>query len=314
MLALSTKIGSLTLKNPIMPGSGCFSEDMAKVYDIELLGAHVGKTFTREKRDGNATPRVCEVQGSMLNAIGIPSPGIDGFLSEILPFYADYETPFVVSISAGSVDEFGRLCEEISVPGVAAIEVNISCPNVEEGGKAFAMSPSSTEKVMKVLRAATDLPLWAKLTPNTGETVEVAQAAAASGADALTVCNTLLAMSIDIRTRRPKLGNVTGGLSGPALKPVAVRMVYQCAKAVDIPIIGSGGMSTLEDVVEFLIAGATAVQIGTANFINPEIMLQLVRELADYLEAEGISHVSELVGSVRDEDFAVASKFMEAAS
>ncbi|MBL4598918.1 MAG: dihydroorotate dehydrogenase [Rhizobiaceae bacterium] len=313
MLGLTTKIGSLTLKNPIMPASGTFSEDLAQIFDLDVLGAHVTKTITREKRNGNPTPRVCEVRGSMLNSIGIPSKGVDAFIENVIPFYAKYDAPLVVSISAGSADEFVTLCEEVSIAGVDAIEVNISCPNIEEDGKAFAMRPSTTEMVMKRLRNATDLPLWAKLTPNTGETTEVAKAAEAAGADALVVSNTLLAMAIDIKTRKPKLGNLMGGLSGPAFKPIALRMAFQCAKSVDIPVIGCGGIATIEDVIEYLIAGASAVQIGTATFIEPTIMVRLIDELPNYLKSQDLDSVSELIGSVRDEEAADGLVFMEAA-
>jgi len=313
MVDLSTRIGSLELKNPIMPASGTFSEDLADVFDLDLLGAHVTKTITREKRGGNATPRVCEVRGSMLNSIGIPSKGVEAFKAEVLPFYRRYDAPLAVSISAGSADDFARLCAEMTVPGVAAIEVNISCPNIEEDGKAFAMRPSTTETVMTKLRAATDLPLWAKLTPNTGETTEVARAAEAAGADALVVSNTLLAMAVDITTRRPKLGNLMGGLSGPAFKPVALRMAYQCAKSVDIPVIGCGGISTVEDIVEYLIVGCAAVQVGTATFIEPGIMVRMIDGVADYLEANGLAGVGDLTGSIRDEDASDGMVFMEAA-
>lgn len=313
MLNLTTQIGKLTLKNPIMPASGTFSEDLAQVFDLDILGAHVTKTITREKRSGNPTPRVCEVRGSMLNSIGIPSKGLEAFKADVIPFYAKYEAPLIVSISAGSVDEFASLCEEISVPGVAAIEVNISCPNIEEDGKAFAMRPSTTEAVMRKLRNSTDLPLWAKLTPNTGETTEVAKAAEEAGADALVVSNTILAMAIDIKTRRPKLGNLMGGLSGPAFKPIALRMAYQCAKSVNIPVIGCGGIATVEDVIEYLIAGASAVQVGTATFIDPSIMVRMVDGLERYIQAQGLNSVKQLIGSVDDQEASDGLVFMEAA-
>ncbi|MEH6834313.1 dihydroorotate dehydrogenase [Falsihalocynthiibacter arcticus] len=313
MVNLTTKIGSLTLKNPIMPASGTFSEDLSEVLDINQLGAHVTKTITEEIRGGNPTPRVCEVRGSMLNSIGIPSKGIDYFIENVIPFYNQYDVPLIVSISAHTADDFARICERISVPGVDAIEVNISCPNIEEDGKAFAMRPSTTYSVMKKLRGASDLPLWAKLSPNTGETIEVALAAEQAGTDALVVSNTLLSMAIDIHTRKPKLGNLMGGLSGPSLKPIALRMAYQCAKSVDIPVIGCGGISTVEDIVEYLIAGATAIQVGTATFINPNAMVTLLAELKVYLKNQNIQNISELVGSVRDEDAADAVVFMETA-
>jgi dihydroorotate dehydrogenase (NAD+) catalytic subunit len=313
MVNLTTKIGDLTLANPIMPASGTFSEDLAEVLDLSQLGAHVTKTITEEKRGGNPTPRVCEVRGSMLNSIGIPSKGIDHFIENIIPFYNQYGVPLVVSISAHTADDFARICERVSVPGVDAIEVNISCPNIEEDGKAFAMRPSTTQSVMKKLRSASDLPLWAKLSPNTGETIEVAIAAEEAGADALVVSNTMLSMAIDIHSRKPKLGNLMGGLSGPSLKPIALRMAYQCAKSVDIPVIGCGGISTVEDIVEYLIAGATAVQVGTATFINPNAMVTLLAELETFLKNQNIQNVSELVGSVRDKDAADTVVFLETA-
>lgn len=302
MVELATKLGSMTLKNPIMPASGTFSDDLAGVFDLNLLGAHVTKTITAQKRGGNPTPRVCEVRGSMLNSIGIPSKGADHFVNEVVPFYARYDAPLVVSISADTADDFAALCQRVAVPGVAAIEANISCPNIEEHGKAFSMSASSTAEVMGKLRKACDLPLWAKLSPNTGETVEVARAAEDAGADALVVANTMLAMSIDIHSRKPKLGNLLGGLSGPALKPIALRMAYQCSKAVSIPVIGCGGISTAEDVVEYMIAGATAVQVGTATFINPTVMATIIDDLKAYCFHHQISDLSSLVGSVRDEE------------
>lgn len=313
MVNLKTDIGNLTLDNPIMPASGTFSEDLSEVFELNQLGAHVTKTITEEIRIGNPTPRVCEVRGSMLNSIGIPSKGVDHFIDNVIPFYNQYDVPLIVSISASTADDFARICERVSVSGVDAIEINISCPNVEEDGKAFAMRPSTTHSVMTKLRSASDLPLWAKLSPNTGEIIEVAIAAEEAGADALVVSNTLLSMAIDIHSRKPKLGNLMGGLSGPSLKPVAVRMVYQCAKSVDIPIIGCGGISTAEDIVEYLIAGATAIQVGTATFINPNAMVKLLAELKTFLGNQNIQKISELVGSVRDKDAADAVAFMETA-
>jgi len=313
MVNLAVDIAGVRLKNPIMPASGTFSEELADIFDLERLGAHVTKTITRGWRDGNPTPRVCEVGGSMLNSIGIPSKGIGYFVDKVIPFYRAYETPLVVSISGNTADEFATLCSEVSVDGVAAIEVNISCPNIEEDGKAFAIRPSSTYEVMRRLRRATSLPLWAKLTPNTGETPDVARAAEEGGADALVVANTVLAMAIDIRSRRPKLGNLMGGLSGPSLKPIALRMAYQCARATRIPVIGCGGISTVEDVLEYLIAGASAVQVGTATFINPTVMPGIIDGLAAYVEAEGLASVRELIGTVIDEEQGENVVFMEAA-
>lgn len=302
MVDLSVDIAGLKLKNPIMPASGTFSEELAEVIDMERLGAHVTKTITRGKRDGNPTPRVCELGSSMLNSIGIPSKGVGAFLETVVPFYRQYDTPLVVSISGNTADEFAALCEEVSVDGVDAIEVNISCPNIEEDGKAFAIRASSTFEIMRRLRAASPLPLWAKLTPNTGEVSDVARAAEEGGANALVVANTILSMSIDIHSRRPKLGNLMGGLSGPGLKPIALRMAYQCARAAKIPVIGCGGISTVEDVIEYLIAGASAVQVGTATFIHPTAMITILQDLETWLDAREISSVRELIGSIRDGD------------
>ena len=313
MTDLRVDIGGLTLKNPVMPASGTFSEDLADVFDLERLGAHVTKTITRGRRSGNPTPRVCEVGGSMLNSIGIPSKGVEDFLAHVLPFYRAYETPLVVSISGNTVEEFAALCAEVTVEGVSAIEVNISCPNIEEDGKAFAIRPASTFAVMTALRKATHLPLWAKLTPNTGETPEVARAAEDAGADALVVANTILSMAIDIRTRRPKLGNLMGGLSGPSLKPITLRMAYQCAKATKIPVIGCGGIATVEDVVEYLIAGASAVQVGTATFIHPAAMVSIIDDLGRYVRDNGLKSVRDIVGTVVDDEQGDGVVFMEAA-
>ena len=300
MVDLTTNIGNLVLKNPIMPASGTFSQELANVFDISKLGAHVSKTVTAEIRSGNPTPRVSESGNNMLNSIGVPSKGLKNFKEKILPLYSEYKVPFIASVSAPSADGFAYICEEISVPGVDAIEINISCPNIEDDGRAFAMRPNSTLHVIKKVRSATDLPVWAKLTPNTGETIEVAIAAQDGGANALVVANTILAMQIDIKTYKPSLGNIMGGLSGPGLKPIIVRMVYQCAKVVDIPVIGCGGISNYEDVIEFILAGASAVQVGTATFINPNSMTSILSDLVKYCDENKISKISNLVGLVKD--------------
>lgn len=298
MSMLATRIGQLHLANPVMPASGTFTEDLADVFDLSILGAHVLKTFTPEARTGNPTPRVCDLTGGMMNAIGIPSKGLDHFLTHTLPYWARYDVPLVVSISAHSYDAFARLAAAVSVPGVAAIEANISCPNIEADGRAFAVRADTTGQVVAQLRRATGLPLWVKLSPNTGEPAEVAQAAEAAGADALVVANTLLGMAIDVETRRPRLGNVMGGISGPAIKPVALRMTYQAASATRIPVIGCGGITTVGDVVEFLIAGATAVQVGTATFQSPTTMQRLLTGLEDWMRARGVASVADLCGTV----------------
>jgi dihydroorotate dehydrogenase (NAD+) catalytic subunit len=297
---LRVKIGRMKLKNPIMPASGTFSEGLARVFSFNHLGAMVTKTITAELRGGNPTPRVAEVGQGMLNSIGIPSKGLPYFIEHIMPEYERFSVPLVVSVSAPTVELFADIVRQLNLPGIAAIEANISCPNIEEDGKAFAMRPKSTAGVVEQLRAATDLPLWVKLTPNTRDIAAVAVAAQNSGANALVVANTILAMSIDTETFRPRLGSLMGGYSGPAIKPIVLRMVYQCAQTVKIPIIGCGGISTVEDTVEYLLAGATAVQVGTATFIKPNTMLDIVEGLEAFCERKGIGRVSELIGAVRD--------------
>jgi len=297
---LSVQIGNLHLKNPVMPASGTFSDDLAQVFDLDILAAHVLKTVTPQPRRGNPQPRLHETAAGMLNSIGIPNHGVEHFLAHTLPRYARYQAPLVVSISADTAAEFAQICRQVSVPGVSVIEANISCPNLEEDGRAFAMYPESTHKVIKSLRQATDLPLWAKLSPNTGDIAAVAQAAEDAGADALVVANTILGMAIDVETFRPRLGAITGGLSGPAIKPIHLRMVYQCRRAVKIPIIGVGGISNATDAVEYLLAGASAVQVGTATFIHPHAMPEIITGLQAYMQRKGITRVTDLIGRALD--------------
>ena len=302
MTDLAVRIGSLILANPVMPASGTFAEGLAQVVDLNRLGALVTKTITRELRDGNPLPRVAETRDGMLNAIGIPSKGVPYFLEHTLPEMARWTPPLVVSISAPTVEGFAELAAAMSVPGVAAIEANISCPNIEEDGRAFAMRAASTAVVMRRLRVATRLPLWAKLTPNTGDIAEVAQAAEAEGADALVVANTILAMAIDLTTFKPRLGNVMGGLSGPAIKPIVLRQVYQCARRVGVPVIGCGGISTADDAAEYMLAGATAVQVGTATFLHPTAMLSIIDGLDAFCTARNIKRVADLTGALHREE------------
>lgn len=302
MTDMSVKIGGLTLANPIMPASGTFAEGLAQAVDLNRLGALVTKTITRELRTGNPVPRVAEVVGGMLNAIGIPSKGVPHFLDHTLPLFRQWSPPLVVSISAPTAEGFASLAADIGVPGVSAIEANISCPNIEEDGRSFAGRAASTASVVKALRAATALPLWVKLTPNIGDIAEVARAAADEGADALVVANTILAMSIDLHTFRPRLGNVMGGLSGPAIKPIVLRQVYQCARAVRVPIIGCGGISTAHDAAEYMLAGASAVQVGTATFLNSHAMLDVIEGLDRFCEAREMARVADLTGALKHEE------------
>ena len=304
---LSVDVGGLRLANPVMPASGTFAEGLARVLAFDRLGALVTKTVMAELRDGNPTPRVAEVDRGLLNSIGIPSKGVDYFLAETLPFYRGVASPLIVSIAAPTVDAFGALAARLDLPGIAGLEANISCPNIEEDGRAFAMHARATEAVVARLRAATRLPLWVKLTPNTIDVAEIARAAEAAGADAVVVANTILAMSIDIETGRPSLGSIMGGLSGPAVKPVIVRMTYQCAKAVAIPVIGCGGIITAGDAIEYMLAGATAVQVGTATFLRPNAMLDVIDGIAAYCHRKGYAGARDLTGKVDDSGLGVAA-------
>jgi dihydroorotate dehydrogenase (NAD+) catalytic subunit len=302
MIDLSVRVGGLSLANPVMPASGTFAEGLDRVMDFNRLGAFVTKTITRELRAGNPLPRVVERAGGLINSIGIPSKGMPYFIEHTLPYYAALKPPLVVSISAPTAEDFAALATELTRPGVDAIEANISCPNIEEDGQAFAMRATSTEAVVRQLRAATSLPLWVKLTPNTGDLPEVARAAEQAGADALVVANTILAMAIDLDTFRPCLGNTLGGLSGPAIKPIILRQVYQCARTVNIPVIGCGGIATPEDAIEYMLAGATAVQVGTATFVQPAAMTTIIDGLVRFCERRDIARIADLIGGVLNEE------------
>lgn len=299
MADLSVRIGDLALRNPVMPASGCFAIEYAEALDLNQLGALVIKSVSPKSRAGNPTPRVAETHGGMLNSIGIPSKGLAHYRAHVLPAYTGHDTPVVVSVSADTVDEFADAVAELSLPEVAVIEANISCPNLEADGMAFAMVPETTYKVVSAIRRRTAHPVWAKLTPNASQIAAVARAAEEAGADALVMGNTVLGMTIDVRTRKPRLGNVMGGLSGPAIKPIALRMVHQCYRSVRIPIVGCGGIASAEDVVEFLLAGADAVQVGTASFLDPGVMQKIIDGLHAYCEEMQVAHIRDLSGQVK---------------
>jgi dihydroorotate dehydrogenase (NAD+) catalytic subunit len=298
---LSVDVGGIRMRNPVMTASGTFgyAREFEQYMDLNRLGALVVKTITRLPRAGNPPPRVVETPAGMLNAIGLQNVGIEAFIREKLPYLRRLEPPLIVNVAGESVEDFRDLTKRISdQEGVAGIELNISCPNVA-GGLDFSSDPTLAYRVVKAARDATQLPIIPKLSPNVTDIVAIARAVADAGADAISLINTLVGMAVDVRTRQPKIGNVTGGLSGPAIRPVAVRMVWQVARAVRLPIIGMGGIVTAEDALEFLIAGATAVAVGTANFINPTAAVKVIEGLEQYCAANGIPDVRQLIGTLQ---------------
>ena len=298
---LSVSIGRLRLENPLIAASGCFGYgvEYADVVDLATLGGVAVKGLFLEERGGHAPPRIVETPSGMLNAIGLQGIGVRRFVDEKLPVLRERQAVVIVNICGTTVDEYAELARVLSdAAGVAALELNISCPNIKAGGITFGCSLRGTHDVVAAVRRVTDLPVFPKLTPNVTDVASFARAAAEAGADAVSLVNTFLAMAIDIDTRRPSLSNVVGGLSGPAIRPIAVRMVYECAAAIRIPIIGMGGIASARDVVEFLIAGATAVQVGTANFEDPFIWPKLRDGLTAYLQRHGHRSVGDIIGTV----------------
>jgi dihydroorotate dehydrogenase (NAD+) catalytic subunit len=298
---LSTRIGSLTLKNPIIAASGCFGYgvEYADVVDLSSLGAIVVKGLFLAEREGHPAPRIVETPAGMLNAIGLQGIGVHRFVDEKLPELRARGATVIVNVCGTTLDEYVEVSRILSdAEGVAAIELNISCPNIKEGGIQFGCSLTGTFEVVSGVRKVTRLPVIPKLTPNVTDVASFARAAEEAGADGVSLVNTFLAMVIDVETRRPKISNIVGGLSGPAIRPIAVRMVYECRQTVKIPILGMGGIADARDVVEFMIAGADAVQVGTANFVDPMIWSKLLDGLADYMKRHNVAHVSDLVGSL----------------
>jgi dihydroorotate dehydrogenase (NAD+) catalytic subunit len=298
MVDLSVKIGSLTLPNPVMPASGTFSNEFAQVIDLDRLGAMVTKTVSRGYRPGNPPPRVSEIEAGMINSIGLPTKGLQYFLDTQLAEYKRFKAPLVCSITSEKIDDFAAMARDVSVPGVDAIELNISCPTRQPGGGNFALNEETTYQVVKACRGVTDKPLWAKLSPNAGEITAVAEAAEKAGADALTVSNTILGLKINVETFRSSIGNGYGGISGPGVKPIVLRMVHQCSKSVKIPIIGCGGITKVEDVIEYMLAGASAVEVGFLNFRNPTAMIGLIEGLEKWCARKGIERVAQLTGAM----------------
>ncbi|OFW34206.1 MAG: dihydroorotate dehydrogenase B catalytic subunit [Candidatus Aquicultor primus] len=299
---LSVNLSGIKMKNPVMPASGTFGagREYSELMDINRLGALVAKTVTLKPRDGNIPPRLCEVSSGMLNSIGLQNEGIDHFFKHDLPFMKEFDVPIIINIAGNSLEEYAQLCREIDrVEGVSGIELNISCPNIKAGGIAFGASSKLAEQVTAAARYNTQLPLIVKLTPNVYNISKIARAVTSAGADAISLINTMVGMSIDTNTFKPNLGNITGGLSGPAIKPIAVRMVWEVAQSVKIPIIGIGGISNALDAVEFFLAGATAVAVGTANFINPQTMTDIISGLEAYLVEKGFTDISQIIGKVK---------------
>jgi dihydroorotate dehydrogenase (NAD+) catalytic subunit len=307
---LSVQIGSLRLKNPLIAASGCFGYgvEYADVVDLASLGAVAVKGLFLTEREGHPPPRVVETPAGMLNAIGLQGIGVRRFVEEKLPELRARGATVIVNVCGTTLDEYVEVSRILSdAEGVHALELNISCPNIKEGGIQFGCSLTGTFDVVSAVRKVTALPVMPKLTPNVTDVASFARAAEEAGADAVSLVNTFLAMAIDIETFRPKLSNVMGGLSGPAIRPIAVRMVYECHQAVRIPVIGMGGIGDARDVVEFMIAGAAAVQVGTANFVDPLIWAKLLEGLAGYLERHHIERAAELVGTVAT-DHALAER------
>lgn len=299
MSRLNIELPGLSMRNPVMPASGCFGfgQEYAKLYDLEKLGAIAIKATTVESRFGNPTPRVAETSCGMLNAIGLQNPGLESVLANELVWLEKYNVPIIANIAGTTTEDYIQVAEQISkAKNVHAIELNISCPNVKKGGITFGTDPRVAGDLTKKVKEVSSVPIYVKLSPNVTDIVEMAVAVEEAGADGLSMINTLLGMRIDLKKQKPILANGSGGLSGPAIKPVAIRMIYQVSQAVSIPIIGMGGISSAEDVIEFFLAGASAVAVGTANFVDPFICPTIIEDLPRLLDELGVNHISELIG------------------
>lgn len=297
----SVSIAGVTLKNPILTASGTFGsgQEYAQFVDLNKLGGVVTKGVANVPWEGNPAPRVAEVYGGMLNAIGLQNPGIDVFLERDIPFLTKYDTRIVVNVCGRSEADYVEVVERLADQPVDLLEINISCPNVKEGGIAFGQDAKAAAGITRAVKAVTKQPVVMKLSPNVTDIVSMAQAVEAAGADAVSLINTLTGMKIDVKRRQFALANQTGGMSGPAIHPVAVRMVYQVAQAVQIPIIGMGGVMSAEDALEFMLAGATAVAVGTANFVNPHITEEIMEGIRVYMAEQGVDDIAELIGAVK---------------
>jgi dihydroorotate dehydrogenase (NAD+) catalytic subunit len=301
MVDLKVKIHDLELKNPVMTASGTcgFAEELADFYDVSKLGGLLLKGTTLKNRDGNLYPRMAETASGMLNAVGLQNKGMDNFVNNIYPNIKDYDTPLIVNVNGSTVEEYIELTERVNeLDKIPAIELNISCPNVKEGGMAFGVSCAGAERVTKAVREVYDKTLIVKLSPNVTDISEIAKAVEGQGADSVSLVNTFLGMAIDAESRKPLLSTVTGGLSGPAIKPIALRMVWQVYNAVKIPVLGMGGIMNATDAIEFMLAGATAVQVGTAIFKDPFIPLNIIDGIQEYLERHNLNSATDLIGAL----------------
>lgn len=297
---LSVNIGGIAMKNPVLVASGTFGygPEYAELVDLNKLGAMVVKGICLNPTRGNATPRTAEVDSGLLNAIGLPGPGVDGFVRTYMPFLRQYDVPVIVNIWGKTIEEYAEVARRFDqVDGIAGLEVNVSCPNIKEGSALFGTDLDMFRRVLDAIRTSTRLPMIPKLAPNVADITAFAKAAEASGANAISLINSFPGMAVDIKTRKPKLANVTGGLSGPAIRPIAVRLVWQAAKSVMIPVIGMGGISDIGDALEFFIVGANAVAVGTANFTNPSAAVTLVDDLRRHLASHGMTSLREVVGT-----------------
>lgn len=302
MINLSVKIGKLDLKNPVMTASGTFGygEEYAEFVDLNKLGAIVVKGISLNPMEGNPPPRICETPCGMLNAIGLQNVGLKNFVDKKLPYLKKFKTKIIVNILGSSVNEYVKIAEELDETGIDGIELNVSCPNVKKGGILFGLNKKILERlVIKVKRSIKNLVLITKLSPDIFNIQEIAKIAEGSGSDAISLINTIPAMCIDIETWRPKLANIIGGLSGPAIRPVAVRMVWEVSKSVRIPVIGIGGIMNSKDAIEFMLAGATAVQVGTANFINPKTTVEIIEGIEGYLKKKNIRSIKDIIGALK---------------
>lgn len=299
---IAVKIGKIIMKNPVMAASGTFGygQEYEELAGLDKLGAIVTKSITLKPKEGNPTPRIIETPSGMLNAIGLQNVGVDEFIKEKMPYLRKANVPVIVSIAGEKISDYKKLAEILSdVKGISGIEINISCPNVQKGGMEFGKDQKATYDVVRAVKDSTKQTIIAKLSPNVTDITFIAQAAEDAGSDALALVNTFLAMSVDIKNRKPKLANITGGLSGPAIKPIVLRMVWEAHKKVKIPIIGTGGIMDADDALEYLICGATAVSVGTANFVNPRACMEIADGIKRYLKENNLNSIKGIIGSIR---------------